>query len=112
MFVANAPTWNALPADLRALLQRERPRLEAAIWDEAERETAEGVRCATGRGACGVVPPGRMVLVSPPPTDLALSRDLLVREILPRWLERCGPECADEWNQRLAPVTGLRAQPR
>jgi TRAP-type C4-dicarboxylate transport system substrate-binding protein len=112
VFVANAPTWNALPAELRAVLQRELPRLEAAIWDEAERETAEGIRCATGRGACGPAAPGRMVRVNPSPSDLALSRELLAREVLPRWLERCGPECADPWNQRLAPVTGLRAEPR
>jgi hypothetical protein len=53
-----------------------------------------------------------MVLVPPEPADVTLRRDLLAREVLPRWLERCGRDCAVEWNRRLAPVTGVRAEPR
>jgi hypothetical protein len=50
VFVAHGPSWQALPGPLRELLQQELPRLEAAIWDEAERETAEGIVCSTGQG--------------------------------------------------------------
>jgi len=108
MFVAHGPSWQALPAELRTLLQRELPQLEAAIWDDAERETAEGIRCSTGTGACPTGKPARMTLVTPDPQDVALRRQVLATEVLPRWLERCGAACASEWNIRLAPVVGSR----
>lgn len=112
VFVAHGPSWSALPAPLRELLQRELPRLEAAIWNEAERETAEGVACSTGRGACSTGRAERMTLVPPGARDEALRRSLLETEVLPRWLERCGLDCAAEWNQRLAPLVAVRATPR
>src|SRR3989344_1897213 len=43
VFSANKAAWEALPPDLRALLRRELPRLEAAIWEESERETSDGM---------------------------------------------------------------------
>ena len=52
MFAANGAAWNALPADLRALLKRELPRVEREIWDESERETADGIACNIGAPAC------------------------------------------------------------
>ncbi len=112
VFVAHIPAWQALTPELRTVLQRELPLLEAAIWADAERETADGIRCSTGQGACSTGRPGRMALVEPSRQDLALRRELLAREVLPRWLERCGPECAIEWNRRLAPIAGVRAEPR
>lgn len=112
VFVAHGPSWQALPAELRALLQRELPLLENAIWDDAERETAEGIRCSTGQSGCSSGRPARMTLVSPDGDDLALRRQLLATEVLPRWLDRCGPPCAAEWNQRLAPIVGARVGPR
>ena len=48
VFVAHAATWRTLPEDLRSLLQRELPKLETAICDEAARETDEGVACKDG----------------------------------------------------------------
>lgn len=112
VFVAHGPAWRALPADLRALLQRELPRLEASIWDEAERETALGVSCSTGNAACPGGKPGRMVAVPPSPTDLRRAREILASTVLPRWLERCGPDCAALWDRTLAAGAGVAAPKR
>lgn len=111
VFVAHGPSWQALPADLRELLLRELPRLEAAIWDEAERETEGGIACNTGQGVCTSGAPGRMQRVVPTAQDEALRRQLLAQTVLPRWVQRCGPGCADSWNRLLAPVVALPAQP-
>ena len=36
----------------------------------------------------------------------------LLREVLlPRWVARCGPECAATWNQIAAPSLGLWLEP-
>lgn len=56
VFGANQAAWAALPADLRTLLQWELPRLEAAIWAESERETADGLACNRGHPPAALAP--------------------------------------------------------
>ncbi len=110
VFVAHAPSWQSLPADLRQLLERELPRLEAAIWDEAGRETEEGLACNSGRAGCTSGKPGRMALLRAGPADEALRRDILGSAVVPNWLQRCGSTCEQQWNRRLAPLVGVGAR--
>ncbi|MFM9925124.1 TRAP transporter substrate-binding protein [Variovorax sp. H27-G14] len=110
VFAANRESFNALPADLQALLRKELPRLEAAVWAQSERETEEGIACNTGAAGCSKPVKGRMVAVRPSPQDEARRRDILASRVLPAWVRRCGPVCATVWNETLAPVVGLRAQ--
>ena len=112
VFVAHGATWRSLPEDLRGLLQRELPKLEAAIWDEAARETEEGIACNVGESGCKRGKLGSMAVVRPGPADELLRRDLLTHTVLPRWLQRCGPSCASSWNQFMAPALALEARPR
>lgn len=112
VFVAHGATWRALPEDLRSLLQHELPKLEAAIWDEAARETEEGIACNVGASGCKRGKPGTMTVVRPGPADERLRRELLTQTVLPRWMQRCGPSCAASWNQFMAPALGLEVRPR
>jgi TRAP-type C4-dicarboxylate transport system substrate-binding protein len=109
IFAANRAAWNALPADLRELLRRELPRLEKAVWDESERETADGIACNTGAPACKYGKPGHMRLVPTSADDERKRRELLTATVLPRWLQRCGPQCAAVWNRTLSVPTGVEA---
>lgn len=108
VFVANLAAWEALPAATRELLRRELPRLEAAIWDESERETAEGVACNTGGAACVGGRKGKMIEVAAPAADAQRLRELFGAAVLPAWVRRCGAGCASLWNQHLAGPVGLR----
>ncbi len=111
VFGANSAAWAQLPADLKALLKRELPRVEQAIWAEAERETGEGIACNTGDAACtSNGRRGRMSAVPASPTDERQRREILSNVVLPRWLQRCGEACAATWNQTLAPSSGLSAR--
>ncbi len=110
VFGANAAAWNALPADLRALLRRELPRLEDAIWADAERETAEGLACNRGAASCVDGTKGRMTIVPETAADVRRWREIVVSTVLPRWVQRCGPQCAQVWNATLGPVTGIEAK--
>lgn len=114
VFAANKAAWAALPTDLRQLLQRELPQLEQAIWADAERETGEGIACNSGSDACKPAQRGRMLVVQPSAADHDRLRAVLASTLLPRWTERCGPRCADVWDNTLAPVVGvgLRATTR
>ena len=112
IFGANRAAWQHLPADLRALLQQELPKLEAAIWAESERETGEGIACNTGNGACASGKRGRMTEVRSSAADEAKRREIFANTVLPRWVQRCGPTCAETWNQTIGAQLGITAPAR
>ena len=112
VFVANSAAWSALPVPVRELLKRELPKVEAAIWDESDRETTEGVACNIGASTGQSGRKGRMVEAKSPPDDAQRLREQLERTVLPAWLRRCGPGCVALWNEVMAPVTVLQAMPQ
>lgn len=109
VFGANGAAWRGLPQELRALLGRELPRLEAAIWEESERETAQGLACNQGLPSCTSGRRGRMAVVAASAQDEQVRRDILASTVLPRWVQRCGRKCAEIWNTTVGPVHGLKA---
>lgn len=111
VFAANQTAWAALPADLRALLLRELPQLEARIWDAAERDTAEGIACNSGAASCALSRKGRMVVVNPSAQDQIKSREIFSSVVLPRWQQRCTVDCAAIWNQTVGPVQQIQLPP-
>ena len=111
VFSANKAAWEALPPDLRALLRRELPRLEADIWEESVRETSDGKACNRGIPACVGGRKGSMVVVPVSAQDERSRQEILASTVLPRWVQRCGPRCAQVWNQTIGPVRGLAAAP-
>lgn len=106
-FVVNRSTWNALPAELQALLRRELPRLERAVWTESTEETGEGIACNTGAAGCVSGRKGRMVEVKDSAADARRRHEVLVNKVLPAWLQRCGPPCRTVWRQTLGPALGI-----
>lgn len=110
-FGANLAAWDALPGEVRDALRRGIAELERGIWDASERETAEGLACATGSAACTRGRRGKMRLVPATPEDDAQRSRLLVEAVLPAWVQRCGAECARAWNRTLAPTLGVGAGP-
>jgi TRAP-type C4-dicarboxylate transport system substrate-binding protein len=108
IFAANAAAWKALPSDVRVLIKDELPKLEAAIWSEAQKETLEGLACNTGQSrGCSNARRGNMVEVPVTSQDEQLRRDVFSSAVLPRWIQRCGAACARTWEQTFGPVTGI-----
>ncbi len=112
LFAANGAAWAALPASVRELLRRELPLLEARIWDQAERESGEGLACNTGTPGCtSPLAGGGMQLVPPNAADVQRLRQLAAEVVLPRWAQRCGPDCSRIWAQTLGPASSLALRP-
>jgi TRAP-type C4-dicarboxylate transport system substrate-binding protein len=112
VFGANMGAWQALPPNVRALISAELPKLEQAIWADAEAITQEGVSCNVGRSACVSGKPGRMKEVISGPADEQKLKEAFRTSVLPAWVDRCADACVQVWNQILAPVTGIRAEGR
>jgi TRAP-type C4-dicarboxylate transport system substrate-binding protein len=109
LFAANRDAWQALPDDLRRLLREELPRLEAAIWDESERETGRPPTCGVGPDCRSGASSASPLVVWPSEAEQRKRRELFEREILPRWVQRCGAECARLWNRTLAATLGVKS---
>ena len=109
-FVANGAAWQALPQDVRDLIRRELPRLERDIWNEALRETGEGLACNVGAASCAGGRKGSMVLMPETAEDRRLLRETVTPVVLSRWLRRCGPSCTDVWQKTIGPVSGVTAR--
>lgn len=110
LFGANLAAWNALPAPVRTTLTTHLPRLERAIWADAERQAQDGVACNTGAVGCQGGKPGRMTQVKAAAEDEQRLREAFRTSVLPSWLERCGNGCVPVWNRVMAPVTGIRTE--
>jgi TRAP-type C4-dicarboxylate transport system substrate-binding protein len=110
IFGANIAAWASLPADLRETIRAGITALENEIWQAADRETGEGLACNANLPICSHARRGNMTIVQAGAADEALRRRLITEVVLPRWVERCGPDCVEGWNTYLAPVTGIQAK--
>lgn len=112
VFGANSMAWAALPEDVRDLLRKELADLERAIWDEADRETREGVLCNIGADACRSGIKGKMAEVPATEADKKLIRQAMEKTVLPGWIDSCGNDCVTVWNKTIGPRVGIKAQGR
>lgn len=110
VFAANQEAWRALPAELQSLLLDQLPRLESAIWDEAERDSMPRRSCSAAQ-PCVAGTLDALTQVRPLAADQTLRRRLFEQEVLPRWIDRCGPKCPPLWDATIAPVVGVKAPP-
>lgn len=105
----NMKKWNAMSAEQQKVLTDEIATLTDQMWAETAAEDAIAVSCITG-GKCDIGEPGAMVLVKPSAADLA-ERDRIANEVvLARWAERCGAQCAEDWNASVGSLIGLTAK--
>ena len=109
IFASNLAAWDALPPDLKSLLRRELPKLEATIWTESERETAEGLACNRGASNCISGRKGQMVEVATSAQDERRRQEIFTSTVLARWVQRCSTRCGEVWNQTIGPVRGIMA---
>ena len=109
LFGANLNAWNGLPAELRALLSQELPKLEAQIWNASERETVDGLACNRGAAQCQSGRKGSMTEVALSAQDESIRKTIFAATVLPNWLRRCNAQCAEVWNLTLAVSSGVRA---
>ncbi|SDD21849.1 TRAP-type C4-dicarboxylate transport system, substrate-binding protein [Belnapia rosea] len=109
-FGANMAAWRALPPEIRSQLQAGLQKLESRIWQVAQQQTENGFACNAGLPSCTDGTPGRMVVLDDSVRDQR-RRDALLRDtVLPKWIQRCGSECAEVWNRYVAPTRGIVAR--
>ncbi|WP_293268610.1 TRAP transporter substrate-binding protein [Neptunomonas sp.] len=105
----NMNKWNLLNSEQKALLENEITALKESMWQETAKEDAIALACLSA-GPCSIGEVGNMVLIEPSKSDLIVRNKIAKDVILPRWAERCGPECAANWNRTVGKILDLRAE--
>ena len=104
----NMNKWNSLSESQQTLLQSEIATLTDAMWAETATEDDVAISCITG-GECAIGEAGSMTLVEPSEADLKARDSIATEVVLARWAERCGADCAANWNETVGPILGLTA---
>lgn len=105
----NLDKWNSMSAEQQAVLTSEIAALTDEMWAETATEDEVAISCITG-GKCDIGEPGAMKLVTPSAEDLALRDKVATDVVLARWAERCGADCAANWNETVGSILGLTAE--
>jgi hypothetical protein len=110
-FAANQDSWARLDPKVQDFLLEEFAGLEDRMWAQAEADVQDGLNCNTGQGECkeGIPAEPPMTLVQLSDDDRGLAQEILRDHVLVGWAERCGGECAKEWNETVGVIVGLEA---
>ncbi|MFK5977445.1 MAG: TRAP transporter substrate-binding protein [Rhizobiaceae bacterium] len=105
----NMDKWNSMSKAQQEIMTTEIAALNERMWAETATEDKVAIACITG-GECAIGEKGSMKLVEPSKEDLA-ARDKIANDVvLARWAERCGAECAANWNATVGAVLGMVAK--
>lgn len=104
----NMDKWNDLGAEKQATLKAELDKLTDAMWEETAKEDAIALDCLSGK-KCDIGEKANMTLVSPSDADLKVRDQIATNVILARWAERCGDDCAKNWNASVGSIIGMDA---
>ena len=107
--VSNA-TWNKLTPDAQRVMLEEVAKFEEKAWAFGQAADQEGIDCNTGNGPCSFGPAKEMTLVTPSDADLEKLKTIVEDNVLAGWVDRCGTDCAENWNATAGQVLGLTAK--
>ncbi len=107
----NLDKWNSMSATQQADMKARLDKLTDEKWAATAKEDDVAIACLTGTD-CPLgkdAPLGGMTLVEPSAADLK-ARDTVANDVvLARWAERCGKDCADNWNNTVGKVLNMNA---
>lgn len=103
----NMDKWNSMSAEQQAILTEEIAKLNEELWADNASQDGVAVACLTSTDCA--TDPGGMTLVEPSAADISTRDALAADVVLARWAERCGAECAQNWNDTVGQLLGMQA---
>ncbi len=104
----NLDVWNDFNKETQDLILDQAKKLEDETWQFINALDQAGMSC-NASGPCDKGEPGGMVAVEPSAEDQAMLKQIASDVVIKRWAERCGEECAKEWNNTVGKVIGIEA---
>lgn len=106
----NLDTWNKFSKEEQSkLLKSIDKKVTVPAWIKTAYETSEGEKCLTGK-ECSYGKANKMKLVKIQESDIALSKEVLVTKVIPKWVQKVSPEVVQEWNDTVGKIVNITAK--
>ncbi|MFK7942750.1 MAG: TRAP transporter substrate-binding protein DctP, partial [Paracoccaceae bacterium] len=104
----NGESWDALNKETQDLIRENAAKIEDEIWESIEATDAMAGQCNTS-GPCEWGETGNLTPVAMNDEDNEIIQNVVQNFVLKRFAERCGAECAKEWNDTMGKIAGVEA---
>ena len=105
----NLNSWNKLDPKVQQLILSQFKTYEDKMWQTVAKATQEGIDCNIGKQPCTLGKMANMEIVPVSDADKEVQKKLMEGAVLAGWAQRCGAECAKEWNESVGKTVGLKA---
>ena len=107
----NINSWQRLEPRVQRILVEEFNKLDQRMWAQAASDVQDGINCNTGAGVCkdGIEATRRMTWVKVSDADRKLHKKIVEKTVVYHWAQRCGTECARQWNATVGNVVRMKA---
>lgn len=110
----NSEWFDGLDSDVQKWLEQLVTDLAKEQTELTIRITEDGTACNANKDCSPLGKPAgdkAMTIVEPTEADRQLLKSILETKVIRAWVERCGPECGDIFNEVIAPIAGVKYQP-
>lgn len=106
----NLDTWAKFsPQEQETLMNSVKQNIVIPAWEKTNYETSEGEKCLTGQ-ECSYGKANNMNLVSIKEEDKALSKKVLIENVIPKWVEQVPASVVKEWNETVGKIVNIEAK--
>ncbi len=109
VLAVNLNSWKRLDPRTQRFLLEQFKAFEDKMWRTQKTAMTEADNCNTNKQPCTLGKPANMTIVPVKPAEAQMHKELVEGAVLAGWAKRCGAECADEWNNTVGKVLGLKA---
>ncbi|MEO0729511.1 MAG: TRAP transporter substrate-binding protein [Pseudomonadota bacterium] len=104
----NGKVWDGLSEAQQKAIRENAKKVENDIWATQAENDATAMKCLA-EGPCPWGEPGGIIPIAPSEDDNARLKKAVESSVLARFAKRCGKKCAEEWNETIGKVAGMKA---
>jgi TRAP-type C4-dicarboxylate transport system substrate-binding protein len=105
----NLDSWERFDPQVRNFFVEQFAQQEEKAWALMKEATADADNCNTGKPSCTYGKQAHLTIVPISEEDRAAYKQIIEDNVLKAWAERCGAECAEEWNEMVGKAVGMTA---
>jgi len=106
----NLNTWSKFTKNEQTtLLSSINKNITVPAWEKTDYETSEGEKCLTGQD-CSYGKANNMVLHKVQTEDKLMAKEVLVNNVIPKWVKKVSPTVVNEWNKSIGKIVSIEAK--
>ena len=106
----NLNTWDKFSKnEKKTLLASINKNITVPAWKKTDYETSEGEKCLTGQD-CSNGKANNMVLHKVKTEDTVMAKNILVNNVIPKWVKKVSPKVVKQWNESIGKIVSIEAK--